>query len=968
MKKQKLKKKELALRIGRLVEQFSDLNNRLNRVSHERINQGVQLEQLGRDSFGLQQRFEGLQARIGELVAQEAAQDRLLESLQLQASEPDSGSEALALQSEMQESVSRLNRQLASLDEQQQGMKLAMEGERRTVDQVANKADDLRRDIAEVLSHIRRLEESGSELLVSDSQHENQIRGLQNDIVELGRRVDQTLGEREPPQQVSVQPLLEQIEGLRAQLAEKGGEQKALQQRLLELANRIGETGARVEKQKQDKLHFDEVLEDRLARLEGLVTDLQPVSDADEVQLAGLNQRLDQVEQELGSLSEAREASAQSHRMLAEKSRELAARVDLLDGALHEQSARNGTLQELIDQLREEVAGNGRSLEERLASTDDRLSQLLQQQSAQPDPLASLKQALEEQGQGFDRTLELLKQETRGLLVKFQSLEMEGQEVSERLNSLAGDLDRQAATREEIGQTLRVTRDELGRKIDEINTRLGDTERQLGGQSESMQDQLRQLAELSETVAEQGRYGVDIKRLIAALQDDAGNLKQSSDLLGERLDGLQHSQQQGEENREGISRQLAALEQQQSEIREQNLLGIDSLQQRVTSALERVAQQAGLSEGLSQRLDELQVSLQERFEKIEERQRKLTETEFDHRERLELQEQSNHNLSEQITELHSQQRDLLEQSGEQKTFLEAMTSEHGKRQEASEQIQRRVGTLDSKVESVRSTATYHTIAMGGLLALLLLGALLGYNYLSGRVAGVERDLTLDLMKFGENYVTRNELKEQGSGSEYDALAVETLLQEQQRLQQRLTEFETRFTDSMESLEDRQALRERASAEQPQAATPSSTDQGESMAATLEDQRAVKTGDRDGAGTKSEPPAPPGEVLEDDSRQPQAPSSALDSWLALRERGGYTLQLIGVSKRKAVSAFAEKHALQGDLATVRTSREGKDWYILLQGRYESYREASKALRELPAALKSQQPWVRKMPATGAINAL
>jgi hypothetical protein len=989
VKKQKLKKKELAVSIGRLVEQFSELNNRLNRVSHDKINQGIQLDQLSRDNLGLQQRFEAMQTQIEQVITQEEAQSRLLETLQLQTAEPIQADESAAAHRENREEISRLNRQLASLDEQQQGLQRALEGERQTVDQVANKADDLRRDIAEVLSHIRRLEESGSELLVSDSRHESQIRGLQNDIADLGRRLQQGPDDREAPEQVltrllqdSAQPLLEQIAELRGEITEKGGQQKALEQRLLELSNRIGETGARVETQKQDRLHFDEILESRLARLEGLVTDLQPVSDADEARLAGLYQRLDQVEAELGSLSAAKETSAQSHQTLLETSRELAARLDLLDGALAEQSARNGALHDLVEGLRGETANHSRGLEERLAATDLRLAQLTEQLKDQPDPLASAAVAIEEQGQRFENTLELLKQEIRGLQLKFQSLDMDEHEATERLNSLASDLDRQAGIREEMEHALRVARDELGRSIDEIAARLSGTERLLDEQGESARDQLRRLGELSETLTEQGKYGVDLKLLAATLQDDAGKLRKSNDLLAERLDRLERSQQQAEENQAGISRAQEALEQEQSEIREHNALWMDSLQDRVKSALERVSQQAALNEGLSQRLDDLEVSLQQQFHRIEERLRKLTETESDHRERLALQEQSNHTLSGLISELQSEHQVLLQQTGEQKTFLEAMTSEYGKRQEESERMASRVGQLDSKVESAGSTVTYHSFAIGGLLILLLLGAFLGYNYLSDRIGGVERNLSLDLMKFGENYVTKKEMKEPGAGTQYDALAMETLVKEQQKLRQQFAEFEEQFAASRESASDRQPIPESESDAQPQAATTSGGDPREPMVAMPENlktepeprlerlrkQGGIPAGGPEHTAAESEPTSLPEKAIEDERRPPQAASPTSDPWQALRESGGYTLQLIGVSSRQAILAFAERHGLQGELAYVRTTREGKDWYILLRGMYGSYREAAKALQGLPEALKSQQPWIRKMPGSGAINLL
>ncbi|PVV27202.1 MAG: hypothetical protein B6D79_03655, partial [gamma proteobacterium symbiont of Ctena orbiculata] len=260
MKKKKLKKKELAVRIKRLVDQFADLNNRLNRVSHDKLNQGLHLDQLSKTDSALQQRLHEMQTQIQQLINHEEDLSNLLESLQLQTSEGVSAEEASAEQQQTQRHIDHLNEELASLHEQHQVFRQALESDSQSADMVANNTDDLRRDVAEMLSHIRRLEESGSELLVSDSKHEAQIQGLQNDIAELSQKLAQDLIERGGPQQdvtqllqESAQPLRHEIEHLRHQVTEKGGQHKELERRLLELSNRIGETGARLESQQQDK-------------------------------------------------------------------------------------------------------------------------------------------------------------------------------------------------------------------------------------------------------------------------------------------------------------------------------------------------------------------------------------------------------------------------------------------------------------------------------------------------------------------------------------------------------------------------------------------------------------------------------------------------------------------------------------------------------------------------------------------
>ncbi|MES9992641.1 MAG: SPOR domain-containing protein [Candidatus Thiodiazotropha sp.] len=974
-KKKKLKKKELAVRIGRLVDQFADLNKRLNRVSHDRLNQGIQLDQLSEDSGGLQRRLEELREQVEDVVSQEEELRLLMQSLQLESAEAAAGSESNEVEQRIQQELSRLDQQLTSIQDQQQGLEQGLERGRQSVDHVDNKADDLRRDMVDLLSHIRRLEESGSELLVSDSLHESQIRSLQNDIADLSRRIEPGSGNSELPQQEvsrllqeSTQPLHQQLEHLGQKLSQKGGQQKELERRLQELSKRIGETGARVESQHQDETRFNEVLELRLSKLENLAKDLQPVSDADENQLGELEQKLNRIEEDLGSLLAEKRSAAENYLLLDEKSRELAARLDALDAMLSEQAGKHGALDDLISRLSSELENQNSSLDERLKAADLKLSSYLDQQAERPDPMATISVLLEEQRDDFINSMELLKQEIRGLDSKLESLDMDEHESSERLNSLATDLDQQAGSREEMQQALSSARDELSRKVDELNSRLGVTEERLNALGETAKDQSHQLSTFTEEMAEQGKYGVDLKLITASLQDETDSLKARNDELESRIDDLQQTLQRGDEQASQDKQQLAAIEQAQNEFREQHELGMDSLLERMKSTQAKLAEQSGLHEGISQRLDDLESSLQEQFHNIDAQHRKLIENESESRERLNHQAQSNHSLSEAIAEVKIEHQTLLEQTGEQKTFLEAMTSEYGKRQHEAEEMSRRFGLLNGQVESVRTTGNYHTFAIGGLLLLLLFFALLGYNYLSNKIGTVERDISLEMMRISENFVSREESSQSIGASAYDNLAVEELIKNQQRLDQQLVELEQQLAASMDTgdttatpgtAEDQEPTAE------PQTTMPSSGDESDiqlsSAAQSLKDEpkQSDEPKQLDEPKQVDEPSKPP---LTERALKPA------DAWTAMRERGGYTIQLIGVSKRKAIDAFIKRYGLEGEMAYSQTERKGRDWYTLLYGTYERQGEAVKALQKLPEALKSQQPWIRRLPNAGAINPL
>jgi chromosome segregation ATPase len=1086
--KKKLKKKEFAVRIKRLVEQYSDLNNRLNRFSHDKLNQGLQLDRLSEANAGMQQRLLEMQNQIEQVISQEEALSRLLESLRLQSPDEIPAEESSQEQQEIQQNLDDLNEQLATLHAQHQSFRHALEHDSQSADTLANNTDDLRRDVADLLSHIRRLEESGSELLVSDAKHESQIQRLQNDIAEFSRKLEQSQGENENSQQEfnrllqehtqplqgeiehfrhqlsekggqhkelerrllelanrigetgaklesqqpeqqkaqesidhlneqmaslyrqhqsfrntlehdgqwaeilanntddlrrdvadllshvrrleesgsellvsdakhesqiqrlqndiaefsrkleqsqgegknpqqefsrllqeNTQPLQGEIEHLRHQLSEKNGQQKELERRLLELANRIGETGAKFESQQQDKARKNEVLSQRLAKLEALVQDLQPVSNADASQLTNLEQRLSQAEEDMASL-------------LTEKDRELTARLDSLDAALNEQA------------------------------------------SATP--------LIEEQNKRFEETARQLKQEISGLQEKMQTLDTDEHETADWLSSLAANLDQQAGNQEQLYEELTSTKSDFNRRVDEVKARLIISERQLKEQDEGVQDQLHQLNNLVEEMAEQVKQGLDLRLITAALQEDSSQLKENNDKLNERLDVLQRTQQQEEQKQTQITNQLSAVEQEQKELRELTEVEIDSLQERVKTALEQLAVQSRLNEGLSERLDDLESSLQAEFGKLDNRHDQLLQSESENRERLTLQEQSNHALSTEIAELKTDHQELLQQTEKQETFLETMTSKYGKRQEESEKMGQRLDQLGARVESIRSGGTFQGIATGGLLLLLLLSILFGYQYFSSKFGSVERDISLKLMDISENYLTKDEIEELMSGgvvqvdSAFDSMAVEALIKRQDSFEQRLHEIEQKIATSTATVEDHEAGKDQGQSGQTQA--PISSDEGKSTQQPLQQMEAKQEslgkeftsrieqpdeqnlsnfGSKDGKAAK---------INQMDST-PQGGAASQDGWQTLRDRGGYTIQLIGVSNKEAIARFARKYSLQGEVAYVTTEREGRAWYVLLHGNYDNYTAALNALQALPEALP-QQPWVRIMPNEGVINRL
>jgi hypothetical protein len=443
---------------------------------------------------------------------------------------------------------------------------------------------------------------------------------------------------------------------------------------------------------------------------------------------------------------------------------------------------------------------------------------------------------------------------------------------------------------------------------------------------------------------EQGRHGVDLKLTTAALQEDAKDLKESNHMLSEQLETMSQVLRQGEQKQGQVSDQLTLLEQEQKALREHSEQSMYSLQERIKTSMAQLAEQSGLNEGLSQRLEDLEASLQLQFNDIDERFQQLLNNTADSREMLTFQDREMNTLSSEITALRAQHQGLLEQDEKYKTFLKAMTTEYSKRQEESVKMVTRLDQLAGQVQSIRSSGTHQATAIGGLFLLLLICLALGYQFVSSKLGGVERDLSLEMMRVSENYLNRQQVEALMNGlavaddSVNVSLAVEALIEQQQGFTQRMDEFEQQFTESMAALVE---------------LTP---DTGQVPTGD--------TGERQTLGSLTD-----GSQAKQPQQQPlEKPEPAQVRWQALRDRGGYTIQLVGVSKQDSITGFAAKHGLRGDLAYISTEREGRSWYILMFGMYESYTEASQALQGLPDSVRAQQPWVRKMPGKGSINGL
>ncbi|MDX5299742.1 MAG: SPOR domain-containing protein [Gammaproteobacteria bacterium] len=90
------------------------------------------------------------------------------------------------------------------------------------------------------------------------------------------------------------------------------------------------------------------------------------------------------------------------------------------------------------------------------------------------------------------------------------------------------------------------------------------------------------------------------------------------------------------------------------------------------------------------------------------------------------------------------------------------------------------------------------------------------------------------------------------------------------------------------------------------------------------------------------------------------------WLATRDSGHYSIQLVGVRQFSSLADFVNRNAgtlAHHPIAFSKASYQGSDWFNLYYGDFATLAEARAALAGLPPTLKANQPWVRSI---GAIQ--
>jgi outer membrane protein assembly factor BamD len=110
-----------------------------------------------------------------------------------------------------------------------------------------------------------------------------------------------------------------------------------------------------------------------------------------------------------------------------------------------------------------------------------------------------------------------------------------------------------------------------------------------------------------------------------------------------------------------------------------------------------------------------------------------------------------------------------------------------------------------------------------------------------------------------------------------------------------------------------------------------------------------------------PAPPPAKAPEPQSRAPDAAGPAephREQWLAAQKPASYTLQLFNTSREDALLAFVRRHRLQ-EAAYYRAGGPDKPRYSLLYGLFDTPDDARAAAEKLPADLRGEKPWIRRL---------
>ena len=84
-----------------------------------------------------------------------------------------------------------------------------------------------------------------------------------------------------------------------------------------------------------------------------------------------------------------------------------------------------------------------------------------------------------------------------------------------------------------------------------------------------------------------------------------------------------------------------------------------------------------------------------------------------------------------------------------------------------------------------------------------------------------------------------------------------------------------------------------------------------------------------------------------------------NWYLQQPEDNFVIQLLAVTQQQVGNEFIAKHKLKSITNTYQTKRNGKIWWVVTTGSFANLNEAKQALQGLPAGVRKNKPFYKKI---------
>ncbi|XP_076459497.1 uncharacterized protein LOC143292799 isoform X2 [Babylonia areolata] len=603
-----VEEEEKSKQLGKLKNKYeaiiADLEERLRKEQQAR----QELEKIRRR----------LETELNDLRDQLNEKRQQVEDLQAQLSKREEEVQT-ALQKADEEGVSKqsMNKQVRELSTQLQELQedLEMEKEAKT------KAEKLKRDLNEELEALKteledsldttaavqdlrnkreqELQDLKRTLDTNQQQHETQlqeVRGRYNqqienlsDEVETIRKAKATLEKTKATLEAENQEMASDLKSVQMAKTESERKRKQADQQLAEMTIRLqemeqgrGETADKASKLQQELEQANSQLEQvdskalqlgqRVSSLEAQLADSQDISQEETRQKLALQSKLRQAEDEKESAMERLEEEEEAKRALEKQVTDLNTKMVELKRKAEEDLANNEALEEYkkkaareMDQLQAQVE-EARANSDRMDKSRRKLQSEVEDLTIALDSQRSNVSNMEKKQRKFDQTLAEAKGESERMAQEKDIIERESREKETKILNLTRELDE---LQERVGQLERL-KQQQARELEDLVSSKDDV-----GKNVHELDKARR--SLEATVAEQKVQIEELEDELQAAEDAKLRLEVNMNALKEKYKNeVAGREEQEEESKRSLLRQLREMEQELEDERKQRALAANA--------------------------------------------------------------------------------------------------------------------------------------------------------------------------------------------------------------------------------------------------------------------------------------------------------------------------------------------------------------------------------------------------------